>query len=180
MRKALWVALATLTLLATPTRAQIVIDSTGKGPVIIERDKTDAANGGAGIVVHVGRTEIHTTDDVLNFSDFEKPSADLYNFNPTEGAGGLSISLTVSRRPSAARSDAERIAELTDLLQRLNDAVSRQCEPIVAVFGRPCRLSESSLRAYFERGFDEGPQNGAWANTRFEIAPLGAAIQNPK
>lgn len=179
MRKAPWVALATLTLLAAPARAQIIIDTTGTGPVIIERDKTASAHGGNGIVVHVGRTEIHTSDNVLNFSDFRKPSPDLYNFDPTEGAGGLSINLALPRGPSAAHTEAERIAELTRLLQELNDAVSRQCEPVMAVFGKPCRLSESNLRAYFEPGFNEGPQNGATANMRFDIVLPGAGVQNP-
>jgi hypothetical protein len=179
MRNGSWIALATLALLATPARAQIIIDSTEKGPVIIERDKADAAHGGNGIVVHVGRMEVHTSDDVLNFSDFEKPSVDPYNSNPTEAVGGLSIRVTLPKLRSAAHTEAERIAELTGLLQKLNDAVSRQCEPVVAVFGKPCRLSESNLRAYFQPNFNEGPQNGATANTRFEIALPGAAVQNP-
>ena len=176
MRNGSWLAFVALTLLSGSARAQIVVDSTGKGPVIIERDQ---AHGGNGVVVHVGRMEIHTSNDVLNFSDFQRPSPYVYNSNPTEGAGGLSISLTLPRRPSAARTDAERIAELTRFLGKLNDALSRQCEPVVAIFGKPCRLSNANLRAYFQPGFNEGPQGGATANARFEIAPLGAAAQTP-
>jgi hypothetical protein len=179
MRNGSWIALAISALLVTPARAQIIIDTTGKGPVIIERDKADAAHGSNGIVVHVGRMEVHTSDEVLNFSDFEKPSADSYNFNPTEAAGGLSIKFTLPELRSATHTEAERIAELTRLLQKLNDAVSRQCEPVVAIFGKPCRLSESNLHAYFQTNFNEGPQNGATADTRFEIALPGAAVQNP-
>ena len=178
MRNISWVALATFALLAGSAHAQIVIDFTGKGPVIIERDQSQAGHGGNGIVVHVGRLEVHTSDDVLNFSDFEKPSADLRNFNSTQREGGLSITLSLQRRPSDARTEAERIAELTGLLQALNDAVSRQCEPVVAVLGKPCRLSESSLHAFFQPSFNQRSQSGASANARFEIAPLGAASRN--
>ncbi len=165
-----WAALATLTLLAAPAPAQIVIDSTGKGPVIVGRDK-------GGIVVHVGRLEIHTGDEALDVSDFQTPSADLYNFNPTRGADGLSIDFAFQGRSGSVGTDGERIASLTHLLQRLNDAVNRQCEPIVAVFGKPCRLSESNLRAYFQPSLNES--SGASANARFEIAAPVAAPKRP-
>jgi hypothetical protein len=173
MRYGAWVALAALPLLAAPARAQIVINSSGKGPVVIERDQ----GGGDGVVVHVGRMEIHSSDDVLNAKDFERSPLDPNNIVPMDSVRGLSIRLTVSRLHSAARTDGERIAELTRLLQQMNDAATRQCEPVAAVFGKPCLMTEWNVRANFQPSFNAGPQNGASASISFDIAPPAAALK---